>query len=119
MGLARLVLYPCVLRITTTATDRLNVKLEGRLVGPWVEELKRAALATHGCPQPLEIDVTDLLFADEEGEAVLNWLHNMGARFRGKGASFAEFLFERLGIPLRVRHPEFDRKDKKGGSTRG
>ncbi len=88
-----------MLRITAITSDKLVVKLEGRLVGPWVKELKKTLLRTNGRYQPLEIDVSDLTFADDKGERALRWLHRMGARFQGK-EPFPEYLFERLKIPL-------------------
>lgn len=88
-----------VLRITANTSETVVVKLEGRLVGPWVNELKKTVLRTNGRCQPLEIDVSDLTFADDKGERALRWLHRMGAHFQGK-APFSEYLFERLKIPL-------------------
>ena len=96
-----------VLRITPAATDTGVLKLEGRLVGPWVEELRKAVFRTEVWPERLEIDVKDLTFADDDGENALCWLHRMGVRFQGKGA-FSEYLFERLKIPLYPRQSEFD-----------
>ena len=88
-----------VLRITPTVTDKVLLKLEGRLAGPWVEELRNTVWRTNGWRQPLEIEVADLTFADEEGENALLWLHRMGARFRGRGP-FSGYLLARLNIPI-------------------
>jgi hypothetical protein len=88
-----------MLRITATTTDKIVLRLEGRLVGPWVDELREMVFGLNGWKQPLEIDVSNLTFADEDGEKTLCWLHRMGARFLGRG-SISECLFERLGIPL-------------------
>lgn len=100
-----------MLRITEIARDKVVLKLEGRLVGPWVDELKKTVLRTNGQSQPLEIDVSDLTFADDDGDKALRWLHRMGARFHGKGPC-AKYLFERLKIPL-LSH---QRKLDEGGS---
>jgi hypothetical protein len=90
-----------VLRITVTTSDKKVVlKLEGRLVGPWVDELRKTVLlTTDAWSQPLEIDVFGLTYADDDGERGLCWFHEMGARFVGKGP-FPEYLFDRLKIPL-------------------
>lgn len=88
-----------MLRITAIASEKLVVKLEGRLVGPWVKELKKTVSRRNGPYHALEIDVSDLTFADDKGERALRWLHRMGARFRGK-EPFSEYLFQRLKIPL-------------------
>lgn len=97
-----------MLRITITLADKLALKLEGRLVGEWVDELRRAVLQSDGWRHALLIDVSDLTFADESGEHTLCWLHRMGARFQAKGA-YSEYLLGRLKIPFASRQAEFDR----------
>jgi hypothetical protein len=88
-----------VLRITKTASDNETVvKLEGRLAGPWVDELRKTVSLTDSWGQ-LKIDVSGLTFAEDEGEKALAWLHSIGARFFGEGP-FPHYLFERLNIPL-------------------
>jgi hypothetical protein len=101
-----------VLRITEIARDKVVLKLEGRLVGPWVDELKKTVLRTNGQSQPLEIDVSDLTFADDDGDKALRWLHRMGARFHGKGPC-AKYLFERLKIPLSSHQRKLDERDSR------
>lgn len=98
-----------VLRITATTTDKVVLKLEGRLVGPWVDELRNTVWRTNGWRQPLEIEVADLTFADEEGENTLSWLHRLGARFRGRGP-FSGYLLDRLNIPL--KEAQFEQGDE-------
>lgn len=88
-----------VLRISQNPVEKHVLKLEGRLVGPWVDELTKTVCGTSGWPMPLEIDVSDLTYADEDGERTLCWLHRSGVRFKGNGP-FTEFLFEHLNIPL-------------------
>ena len=100
-----------MLRITATTTDKVVLRLEGRLVGPWVDELRKTVWRTEVWRRPLEIDVTDLTYVDEDGENALSWLHRMGARFQGKGP-FSGYLFERLKIPLHSRETAFDKGDK-------
>jgi hypothetical protein len=102
-----------VLRITVLTSDKVVLKLEGRLVGPWVDELRTAVSRNNGCSQPLEIDVSDVTFADEEGEKALSSLHRMGAVFRGDGMFYLQYLFARLKIPLHRR------VHKKGGRMPG
>jgi len=101
-----------VLRITAaTTTDKVVLKLEGRLAGPWVDELRKTVWRTNGSRQPLEIDVADLTHVDEDGEKALLWLHRMGARFRGQ-RPFSQYLFERLKIPLHSRQTTVGKGDK-------
>lgn len=87
-----------VLRITKiTSVDRIVLRLEGRLVGPWVRELEKNV--SHNEVLPLEIDVWDLTYADLAGERVLSRLHQKGACFKGR-APYPEYLFKQLRIPL-------------------
>ncbi len=97
-------------RITTVITDKVVLKLEGRLVGPWVDELMKTVCEANGWSQPLEVDVADLTFVDKDGEMALSWLHRRGARFQGKGL-FSQYLFARLKIPLFLRQTVSDRED--------
>ena len=92
-----------MLRITVTDNhDKLTLKLEGRLVEGWVQELWTVLLRTELQHRRFEVDIRDLSFADEEGEQALLWLYKMGAKFLG-GGSFSEFLCNRLGIPRSQR----------------
>lgn len=89
-----------MLRITVNTSDAIvGMKLEGRLAGPWVDELINTVLQSNGRSPSMEIDVSDLISADQDGENALFWLHRRGARFKGRGP-FPEYLFARLGIPL-------------------
>lgn len=89
-----------VLRITVSTSDEIiGLKLEGRLAGPWVDELIKTVLQSNGRFQSFVIDVSDLISADQDGENALGWLHRRGARFEGRGP-FPEYLSARLEIPL-------------------
>ena len=72
-----------------------TVKLEGRLVGPWAEELRSTVLAAMPRFDRLQVDLSDVTFADVAGEEVLVWLHRLGADFQGVGV-FSEGLCQRL-----------------------
>lgn len=99
-----------VLRITTIKTDKVLLRIEGRLVGPWVKELEKTVSRAEALSLPLEIDVWDLTYSDSAGERALVRLHKKGACFKGKGP-FAEYLFRQLRIPLLSRQaPSSDDK---------
>lgn len=53
------------------AIHSVTLKLEGRVVGPWVGELRQVCetLLTEG--RVLKLDLTDVTFADADGVAVL------------------------------------------------
>lgn len=89
-----------MLRITvSTCEEKVVLKLEGRLEGPSVDELRKTVLLTDTCFQPLEIDATGLTDAENDHEQPLVWLHRTRASFQGKGP-FPEYLLDRLQIPL-------------------
>ncbi len=70
---------PCIdqgmdLRITIDhSADALKLKLDGRLAGPWVEELRRAwdESVRRSPSRPVLVDVCDVVYSDSDGIAVL------------------------------------------------
>lgn len=71
-----------MLRITTySEPDLIRFSLEGRLMNEWVKELERcwlAALATRP-PPGIRIELTDVSFIDEQGQALLARMAAAGA----------------------------------------
>jgi hypothetical protein len=64
-----------------------TIHLEGSLSGPWVGELQRcweAAMASPG-KKPLLINLKTISFVDEPGRALLQEMHQRGARLVGQG----------------------------------
>jgi hypothetical protein len=78
-----------MLRITRAAGPVL--KLEGRLVGPWVDELGRACGAVVP-PARLCLDLTAVTFADEAGARLLRELRQRGAVLTGCSGYVAVLL---------------------------
>jgi hypothetical protein len=71
-----------MLRITCHEnSSKVLLKLEGRLGGPWVEELRQRVLQLRPMQTALEVDITDLSFADDEGEQALLWLFKWALSF--------------------------------------
>jgi anti-anti-sigma regulatory factor len=74
-----------MLRITIENNSRATTfRLEGRLTGPWVEELERVwrssiADPTVGC---ISVDLTDVTFVDEEGKKLLEQMYSQGAKLK-------------------------------------
>ena len=70
-----------MLRVTVVEVSRTAVALrvEGRITGPWVEELRRAceAHALHDETR-LSLDLADIAFADAAGIALLRELRGRG-----------------------------------------
>jgi hypothetical protein len=77
-----------MLRITAIRDQRpVTVRLEGRLAGPWVEELRmwwEAECVTRDAGAPC-VDMTDVCFVDAEGRALLEWMVRQGVELRAHG----------------------------------
>jgi ABC-type transporter Mla MlaB component len=72
-----------MLRITiTTDGSRTRIALEGRLVGPWVDQLQACWLRERATHQPgaLRIDLVDVSFIDAAGKRLLSSFHEQGAQ---------------------------------------
>jgi anti-anti-sigma regulatory factor len=73
-----------MLRITTTDNPRvLTLRLEGRLEGPWVQELEKcwkSNLSSTTKPS-LRVDLTDVTFIDAAGKDRLAAMHRQGVEF--------------------------------------
>jgi ABC-type transporter Mla MlaB component len=70
-----------MLRITEVDSSACTVTLrvEGRLAGPWVEELRTTCHAhTGGAPVQLCLELEDVSFADAAGVAFLKELRDQG-----------------------------------------
>jgi anti-anti-sigma regulatory factor len=82
-----------MLRITPV--DRKGVKmlhLEGKLVGPWVNEMKAACEQVAGLPSPVALDLSAVTYVDEAGMALLRQLVQQGVGFAGVSRFVAELL---------------------------
>jgi anti-anti-sigma regulatory factor len=55
-----------------TPNHSVSLKLEGRVVGPWVEELRQTCEAFLADRRSLTLDLTGVSYADSEGAAMLN-----------------------------------------------
>jgi ABC-type transporter Mla MlaB component len=65
-----------VLRISviTKSDDNTRLQVEGRLVGPWVEELRRLSSNALSESKGVTLDLEKLLFVDSQGVALLREL---------------------------------------------
>ena len=72
-----------MLKITITNTaKRERWTLQGRLVGPWVKELKATWKRAHPSAQACKciVNLDEVTFIDQSGERVLRCMSNQGAR---------------------------------------
>jgi anti-anti-sigma regulatory factor len=77
-----------LLRITRIESqDAMTLKLEGKLAGPWVEELERTWRSAKDAArnQPLIADLNDVTFVDRAGERLLSQMHTVGTTLVAEG----------------------------------
>jgi anti-anti-sigma regulatory factor len=77
-----------MLRITVHDNPvSLTVQLEGRLAGPWVQEVEHCweELRARQCKPVLRIDLTGVTFIDAAGKRFLAAMHAEGAEFLTRG----------------------------------
>ena len=77
-----------MLRITDRSRpDAVTLVLEGRLAGPWVDELTRCwagLLATHD-PTAIRVQLDAVTFVDAAGRALLRAMHERGTVLEASG----------------------------------
>ena len=77
-----------MLKITThTNTQSTTLQLEGRLAGPWVEELERCWVSTVSTKTrcPLSVDLSAVTYVDAEGKDLLSKIYQAGAELVASG----------------------------------
>ena len=83
-----------MLKITKleAAQDGAVLKLEGRLVGPWVGQLREIAEAELAQDRPVAFEVSQLSFVDRLGEELLRELVRRRVRLEGPTGFVRELL---------------------------
>lgn len=77
-----------MLKITINETEtETRWILQGRLVGPWVRELRSCWKKRHGTQttQKCIVDLNDVTFIDKSGERLLRAISKKGAQFVANG----------------------------------
>jgi anti-anti-sigma regulatory factor len=77
-----------MLKITTlTNAESTALRLEGRLAGPWVQELERCWDSTIGMTtnHPLTVDLSAVTYIDSDGKDLLKKIHRQGAKLVASG----------------------------------
>jgi len=77
-----------MLRITVeNHSHTATLKLEGKLSGPWVDELERTwyKVTNEAVGDSVLLDLCDVTFVDPEGRKQLAWMYKQGARFKTSG----------------------------------
>ena len=86
-----------MLRITiTTRPDGVTVALEGRLAGPWVDELARCwkALTATQDAGSVCVQLEAVTFIDAAGKELLRTMHEAGATLAASGCMTRAVLEE-------------------------
>jgi ABC-type transporter Mla MlaB component len=90
---------PAVLRITSVthegSTSNRTLKVEGKILGPWVIELSRACEELHIPLHCVRLDLTDVTFVDSTGLQLLDDLVREGATIVGCSGFIADLLCSR------------------------
>jgi hypothetical protein len=83
-----------MLKISRTEPTNEGVmwKLEGRLVGPWVEELRRLAEESLAGSPGLALDISGVSFVDRKGEELLRELASREVRLEHASGFLSELL---------------------------
>ncbi len=79
--------------MTETPTERKWI-VQGRLVGPWVNELRTTWKRTHGSrdERACIIDLNDVTFIDKSGERLLRAMSKKGAQLIARGIYVTHML---------------------------
>jgi len=72
--------------------DGSVLKLEGRLVGPWVAQLREVAEAELAQDRPLAFEVSEVSFVDRPGEELLREFVARRVRLEGPSGFVRELL---------------------------
>ena len=97
-----------MLRITLDKNSRCsNLRLEGRLTGPWVEELERTwrALASGPANGRVAVDLTDATFVGEDGKKLLEAMYSEGAKLKASGC-VTRRMVEEIERSFNPTHPK-------------
>ena len=81
--------------------DESLLKMEGRLVGEWADEVK-SLLSRGPVPKQLIVDLTEVSYVDAVGEQVLTCLSSLGATFVAD-AVYAAATCKRLKLTIRSK----------------
>lgn len=94
-----------MLKISTTHSPQgTSLALAGRLVGPWVQELRRCWREMESAGSGLQcVDLRETMFIDDEGKALLLEMHRQGIQLVAHGC-----MMRAIVENLTARHPSDD-----------
>jgi hypothetical protein len=75
-----------MLKITKVeCADRTGFELEGKLAGPWVEEMKKCWLEAAQAGRPVGVLLKQVTFIDSAGKTLLSEMCQAGVEIEGAG----------------------------------
>jgi anti-anti-sigma regulatory factor len=80
-----------------TANGRAILKLEGRVIGPWVEEVRRSCDEVLAAGASLTLDCSEVSFVDREGVELFRRLRSRQVEL----SNCSRFVAEQLKAPVR------------------
>jgi hypothetical protein len=104
--------------ITETPTERRWI-VQGRLVEPWVSELRTTWKRAHGIEdkRTCVIDLNDVTFIDKGGERLLRAMSKKGAQLMAKGL-YVKHVLEQLKSSWMPSAGRIGRKSSSGRMAR-
>ena len=89
-----------MLRLTRIASTHRaqTIKLEGKLLGPWIDEVSKTCAAGTGPSSRINLDLSALIFVDGAGERLLRDLIARGIEVVACSSYVAELLRSRAGV---------------------
>lgn len=85
--------------------DRTVLKVEGRLVQPFVRELRECwRNAACSCAKPMVLDVRSVTFVTPEGQNLLAEIHRAGGALVASGPMMNSIVEEITGQPVHERN---------------
>ena len=87
-----------MLRISfDNAAESVTVKLEGKVAGPWVDELEQTWYEfTRNKPaQSVVVDLSGVDFIDREGRKLVGWMFRQGAELQN-GRLITQYIVDQI-----------------------
>jgi hypothetical protein len=87
-----------MLKITTHSESKLDIlELEGRLVGPWIEELEKCWRQAISADHEIHVVLKQVAYIDDEGRALLAAMHRAGVKLEATGCMTNAVIAEIVG----------------------
>ena len=78
--------------------DYVLLRVEGSLRGPWVDELERVWRCNWQCGKRISVNLTNVLYIDDAGQALLTHMLNNGTELLATGLYMTAILQEIMEI---------------------